>query len=321
MFRLLLPQAPPLPKVYILNEALVKATKEVKKFYLLGKNRDNNPCEASMYILAVLVQRPGIFKSPFELLELSEIESVIVTHVVYPADKFKDNKPGYAGFKAPKGYTANRMNMIFREMLLTYINRYPLIDLLGNIHSHTFIKADSMSGGDNQDSKRSMARFKRSGLNTRFKFLMSPNSNSGEDWGIYGFAYQNGNPRRLSGLEVISRNHSLFKAAIEKPCYYSSDFTQWAKQQCYALEVEFGLKLRWEQIVRGWSTLDVLNLNGKEISICFPPFFPESPIKVYYFNGKKYIALNTEGFNWKGDNEQLRNLKLTELIKIVKEKT
>ncbi len=264
-----------LPTVYFCSDAWQKATNEVQRWFDIGQRLQGQRWESAMYPLATIETSTG--KSPLELVGLDEIDKVVVTHVLWPHDKFKDYGPGRAGFKPG-------VNEHFNPMVESMIARYPRIEACAKMHSHTF-KARSLSEGDKKcHIFNAVDWYQSKGLNTMFSFLVSPN---GDNFDLHCFAPDK--KARIVRLKVrfISRGHSLIQAARLAPYYRTESGSQWCDHNKNLLKRHFPT-LRNNLPSFGWRRY-VLSINQTEYVICIPPRFPFQGLRLYavdYENGE-----------------------------------
>jgi hypothetical protein len=305
-----------LPTVYISKEAFFKAFLEVKKFYAKGLMEESKPWEAAMYPLAYLKLKGGIHKSPYEFVELNEIESVVVTQVCYPSDEYKDHSTGHAGFK--KG-----ANAYLNPMIEKLIKKYPLLDIFCKMHSHP-LGGRCLSTGDlNFSIHNSYNWFQKKGLNTMFSFIISSDEKNWErlsGWEISVFGLNNERLIVELPLKIISSRNNLVKEAKSKPFYNYPNGQLWSKivyQRLINEDYKFGV----EEIRRGWIKY-TFTFDDKRVLIIFPPCFPQQIIRVFikpslYDKTIKIFDLDRRTV-WSRSGNDLNKYDLNKLIKKIR---
>ncbi|PLX24608.1 hypothetical protein C0580_04905 [Candidatus Parcubacteria bacterium] len=290
-----------LPTVYFCSDAWRKATNEVQRWFDIGMEREGKRFECAMYPLAALETRSS--KSPLEMVGLDDIDKVVVTHVLWPHDRFKDYGPGHAGFNPG-------VNEHFNPMVEAMIRRYPQIEACAKMHSHTF-KARSLSEGDKKcHIFNSVDWYRSKGLDTMFSFLISPN---GKDFDLHCFAPDKKARIVRVKIRFVSRGHSLIKAARSAPYYRTKSGAQWCNHNKELLKGHFPV-LRNNLPSFGWRRY-VVKIGPSEYVICIPPRFPYQDLRLYavdYQNGEfVYPVLDLP--TWWPDSEKLADYNLLQL--------
>lgn len=262
------------PKVFICADARDKAFREANKFYKLGKEKGKAAWEAAMYPLAHLVLREGVYKSPLDVIELTEIERIVITHVFYPLDEHKDYSAHSAKFKNPE-----KANNYLNNVLGYYIDEYPLLDVFCKQHSHPGFGMGFLSSGDlNHSIFNAYNWYRRKGLNTMISIVMTPDI-KGETWKYHCFGLRDDGRHKKLDVEIISKSHRYVKEAKEKPYYCFNEGAVWCDNSKVSL-VNAGYKVSRNILRRGWKRY-TLKIGGEKIVICIPPFFPSQTVKVY----------------------------------------
>ncbi|MCK4539770.1 hypothetical protein KAU09_01290 [Candidatus Parcubacteria bacterium] len=304
--------------VYICRDAVQKAIHEANKYYAIGKRKTGFPWEAAMYPLAHLVLKPGIHKSPLDFVELADIERIVVTHVFYPLDKFKDYSSHKAVFKKNAG-ASDYLNQVLSE----YISRYPFLDVFCKQHSHPWSCSGWLSQGDLVHSVFNAYDWHRKkGLNTMFSFVMAPTFMQ-NTWKFNCFALRDNGKHVKLFVEIISRNHSYVREAKLMPYYKTNDGKKWCDQTKKKL-ITKRFQVSRNVLRRGWRRYTVKFDDNKYV-ICIPPFFPDQIVKIYKVvindlsNPYHEIKLPNDSL-WNRLGQSYKSYDIIKLINAIKER-
>lgn len=265
-----------LPKVFFSEQAFLKVVLEMQKFYKKGLELSGSAWEAVAYPLAFLKTRKSI--SPFEMISLRDIDKVIVSHVFYPDDEYKNYSSARANFLP--GVNENMEKKISPILL-----KYPLLDFCCKLHSHPSGRA-SLSGGDKKFSiLNSLNDYQERGLNTILSFVMTSKKYLWQEensWKISAFALDNNRENIFLETEIIPHDSAIIQESREMPFYKLERNFLWmkkcldffAKNQTYQVEIC--------ELYRAWISW-CFYLPDSELHICFSPNFPDSDIRVIAF--------------------------------------
>ena len=298
-----------IPHVFVAQKAFNRATREAEKFYQLGKKQSKSPWEAAMYPLAALKLRGGLCKSPLEYIELSETEVVIVTHVLYPSDEYKDYSSGHAGFE-------EGANDYLNPIIDRCIQRYPLIDAFCKMHSHTSKGGSYLSTGDlNCSVFNSYNWFREKGLNTMFSFVLNPSKDS---WQVTCFGLNEQGKNVVVPVETIPDSDILVKEAKSLPYYMTRDGAVWCDHNKEELKAQ-GYRVARNILRRGWRRYSIFA--QKTYVICLPPLFPRQIVKVFQVvndpeNPFQEIRL-PQGIRWSIPSNKFKGYSLVDLVELI----
>lgn len=274
-----------LPIVFFNYLTFVKIVIEMQKFYRIGLINDNRPWEAVSYPLAFIKTKQNI--SPFEMISLFDIESVIISHALFPDDEFKNYSPSRASFD--KGVNENMLEKVSPLLL-----KYPKLDFCCKLHSHPN-GTKFLSKKDKDMTLLALSQQKETGLNTNFHFIMTCEKESWQDinsWQIHAYAINQNRDFLPLSIEFIYQNNLLLKEALNPPFYKSKLNYFWLNKFVSFVNNETDYKAEICELYRGWASWCIY-FNNHEIHICFPPDFPSnSEIKIIYF-GKETEVLNS----------------------------
>lgn len=308
---------PAVPTVLWCQTAWLKACAETKKFFALGlTHKTKAPWEAALTGLAYLRLLPGVYKSPLELVELEDIQHIILTHVFFPDDRFKDYSSGSAKYKT--GVNAN-INAILSPVLA----RHPLLTVCFKIHSHP-LGGDSLSPTDICTIFKSYAWFRNKGLNTVFTGLMSSNWQNWPQpagWQINCFALNAWGINISLPVRFVSRQHAFIRESRQLPYYLTALGRAWDQHNRHWLQnnhFDFSINV----LSRGWRRY-TLNLPRGKFVVCLPPFFPWQTARILrvvrnYLEPFRLISLPRQ-LIWQRPGNNLKDYQLSELIAAVAE--
>lgn len=297
-----------LPEVFISQTAALKAFREAGKFFELGKSLNQGPFEAAMYPLAYLLLKEASHKSPLEFIELKEIQRIVVTHILYPLDKFKNYSPGHAEFKP--GATA-----YLNPLIEKHIARYPLLDAFSKMHSHPKGFAYLSQGDLTHSVFNAYDWFRQKGLNTMLSFILT--SVNGKDWNISCFGLNHLAINVRLPVTIIPRSHAFVKEALSLPYYQTEAGSNWCDRTKASL-IQAGYQVSRNILNRGWRRYTIA-INREKFVFCLPPFFPRQTIKVFRITNDcnhpfEEIVLAPEML-WLKSSNQFTNLDLLTLVK------
>lgn len=292
------------PVVFVCQDAADKASREATEYYRRGLKRGKMPWEAAMYPLAFLKTR--VHKSPLDLLSLSEIEYIVITHVLYPPDRFKNHGPNHAGF-------LEGANDYLNPAIDGYFRRYPLLEACCKMHSHP-MGGNSLSSGDLRDNVfNAYSWFRNKGLNTMFSFILTPQVGK---WRFNAYGLTDWATQAKLEVRFISRNHSLARTAFAQPYWQTPAGAAWCDEN-KALLKQDGYSVTRYHLRRGWRRYAV-TAQGRTWLICLPPNFPQETVKVYAVSTSNQILwspLELAGpRDWIEPQGSFQNLKLTDLF-------
>ena len=263
-----------IPEIFFCKDAFLKVSKEVQKWFKIGIQKQNVRWESAMCPLGTVETR--VNKSPLEILELHEIKKVIITHVFYPPDRFKDFSSGHAKFKPGT-------DTYFNPIIEKWIEKYPLLELFCKLHSHT-VNGGGLSEGDlNGHIFNSVDWFRSKGLNTIFSFLVTPNK---ESLNIQCFAPDRNAKIVKVPIRFVSRNHPLIRSALSQPYYYTQSGSKWCDNNKKMLKEKYFV-VRKNLKSFGWRRY-IVKVNHTEYVFCLSPQFPQINLRLYkveYQNG------------------------------------
>lgn len=258
-----------LPHVFICQSATDKICYEAERWYQKGITTNKHPWEAAMYPLAYFQLRPGIHKSPLELVNLSEIDFIVITYALFPIDRFKDYGPSHARFKPGAN---DHLNPIIND----YINRYPRLDTFCKMHSHP-CGGRRLSPGDLYHNILNSYPWMRSkGLNTMFSIVLTPTETY---WYFNCYGLNNFALNVKLECSFVSKNHSLVKVAKQRPYYQTEIGSQWCDHNKGELK-KANYQITRNTLNHGWRRYTI-HLQQNVVVVAIPPDFPLKPVKVY----------------------------------------
>ncbi|MFC1622373.1 hypothetical protein ACFL1Y_00035 [Patescibacteria group bacterium] len=297
------------PEIFFCKDAFLKVCKEVEKWFNIGMNKQKIRWESAMYPLGTIETR--VNKSPLEILELHEIKRVIITHVFFPPDRFKNFSSGYAKFKPGT-------DTYFNPIIENWIEKYPLLELFCKLHSHT-VNGSGLSEGDlNGHIFNSVDWFRSKGLNTIFSFLVTPKNKS---LNIQCFAPDKDAKIVKVPINFISHSHPLIKSALSKPYYETQKGSVWCDKNKSLLKEGFSV-VRNNLKLFGWKQY-IIKINQTEYIFCLSPQFPQVGLKLYkveHQNGK-FIFKPSNLPKWWPKSNVLSDYNLVDLANWLKERS
>lgn len=266
--------------VYFCRSAFRDACTEMTKWYRIGMGKKGKPFEAVAFPLSHIILKSGSEKNPAETLDIKDVESFIITHVVIPPDEIKNYSPYRANFKK-RGKDTEKFSQLFAERKTDpLVRRYPLLGIFSRIHSHPFGKMNVNSEGDLKTCLRDEIETRNKGLLFSVSFIMTPKriDRGNPSWNISGYAVNGGQQEQVE-IKFISEKDLLIKAAKQQPYYKKSEGVIWES------EIESYLTSNTERfeknrLSRGWTSFWIRNV-GRELILLVPPFFPKDALRAY----------------------------------------
>jgi len=268
-----------LPSVFIDEPTWKKISKEVSYWANLGKKQGKGPLESVFYPLAAIKLRGYPFRTPFDLIELSDVEYFVVGDVFLPPREFVDYSTASAQFRAPNGNVA-AMQRIFNEGVSAINQRYPQLLFFGPGHSHPFsVERTSPSQTDIEHHIRPYRRKNEELLGCRFSLaLIIVRDRSRRGWQACAFAMNGDEHLRFLGIaEVLPWFHRKINCARAAPFYRTRKGRVWEARQKALLRDQLIEHERWPG---GWTSFLIRKDEEKAKLVMLPPRFPrESPLE------------------------------------------
>lgn len=292
------------PKVYFSVNALRNITAEVSRWYQKGIEKRGKPFEAVGFPLSYVKLQQDLVKSPVEIVETRDIDSLIVTHIAIPHDRVKNYSEGRANFRK-RGVDIEEYGQIFFEKRIQpIIRKYPLLEIVSRLHSHPLSGGIFHSIGDKFTFQRDEIAAYSKGMGVSFSFIMTPKKTTREElkWDLICFLINGEKKEKKLEIEIVGNNHPLISEAKQPP-YHLRDNGRLFEAEIKAIGNRF-LAFREENFSRGWKSFWFKNLEG-EIIFLLPPFFPEKKPKIYISEtGKNFkeVYIAKSQYNFCGPN-------------------
>lgn len=303
-------------QVYYTKWAYRISCGEAQKHFDIGISKEGRPHEAAMYPLSFVTLKPGVNKSPIELVSLDEILNVVVADIALVPDRYKAFSSHHCAFNAGDE-CEGEMNRVMNDSILDRISLHPCLDVIGKQHSHPFPGKAFLSAGDlNHSILNSSNMYRAAGFNTMFSHVMTRSSEG--VWTVNNFAlWRLGINKKLPEAIVIGDNHSLAREAKSLPYYLTDEGRGWCDSNKSLLKQE-GFNPRRDVMRRGWRRYFLVHLGTPWLLITIPPFFPSQLVVVYKVSQSRK-EMDTKKLSvpypWNSSSEDLSAFSLSELAK------
>jgi hypothetical protein len=268
-----------LPSVLIGQQAWEKICAEVSYWANKGKREGRGPLESVFYPLAAVKLQEYPFRTPFDLIELSDVKQFIIGDVFLPPREFVDYSSCSAQFRAREG-DEERMQKAFSDGVSEINRLFPQLLFLGPGHSHPFAIDDTFpSRTDVEHHIRPYRRKNEELLGFNFSLaLIIVQDSSRRGWQACAFAMDKEEQLRYLGLaQVLPKRHRKINCARAKPFYRTRRGRIWEARQKAQLRDRLIEHERWPG---GWTSFLIKHDQQEATLVMVPPRFPrESPLE------------------------------------------
>lgn len=259
--------------VYIALSAWYTILKEIRFFAEQG-NR-----EAIIYPLFGFIRSANCMKAPWEMLELEDIESFLVTHAHAPLRKFCAHTSYRAQFNLVCEKDEEEFNQDIEAWSKPICSKYPTLEI-GNVHSHPFVRGWAWpSSGRNMDYARIYRlweHLKKRKLNCPLEIILC---RAKFDFGrFFGYSKWDAccfsfdgrqNIVPLGKAHIIGDNDWRIKRILTIPYWKTEEGLKWEQQLREQIPVE-----SVDRFDFGWSAMPIRINADRYLLIHLPPQFP-----------------------------------------------
>lgn len=267
-----------LPKVIIEPTVWKNITAEVAKWAIRGKNLGASPLECVFYPLTAISLRKERPLTPFDTINLIDVEQFSVGSVFIPPEKYA-NYTSYSASFSCQNETENTMQEVFTKAIEQEIKLQPQLYFLCPGHSHPFaIGTTSPSSTDIEHHMRPYKRKNEELLGFRFSLaLIIVQEPSQKDivlqsiynqyaWRACCFALDENEKVQNLGFAEIANNNQYFT-----PFYQSRQGNTWESLQKAFLADRLIEHERWPG---GWTSFLIKDNPENATLVMLPPKFP-----------------------------------------------
>jgi hypothetical protein len=282
-----------LASVLIDEPTWIRICSEVSHWADIGLKEKKRPLESVFYPLTAIRLRNDRKLTPFDMVELSDVEEFVICDVFLPPREFADYGSHSAQFRALDG-DEQGMQRIFTEGVGAINTRHPQLLFLGPGHSHPFSQGwTNPSGTDIEHHIRPYRRKNEDLLGCRFSLaLILVRDRSGRGWQACAFAMDgHGYIRGLGIAKIVSADHRAITTARSTPFYRTRRGRIWETKQRALLR---GRLIEHERWPGGWTSFLVRQDEETASLVMLPPRFPRQPPLVQKISLKEKRAGNVE---------------------------
>lgn len=258
-------------QVYITQSAWCTILEEVK-FFATQENR-----EAIVYPMFGFIRSSDCMKAPWEMLELYDLESFVVTHAHAPLRKFCE----HTNIRAKFNLATDADKLEFNEDIIHWskpLNEmYPTLEI-GNVHSHPFARGWTYpsSGNDQMDYPRIYKLWQHMCgrmVNSSLEIILCRAIFSRNKWKACCFSFDEKQKIvSLGKAHIISDDDPQVKKVLALPYWKTNEGARWEKmQQDQVPEIQ-----AFDRYFFGWSTVRMKFLEQSlHLFVHLPPQFPK----------------------------------------------
>jgi hypothetical protein len=276
--------------IYITRSAWQKAVAEVE-FYA---NDPKGSKEAAMHAMFGFKRKDCSWKMPWEILDLSDIQYYLITHVWVPPRKYTKHKATSVNFVFKNEFELEDFKIQFNLWKNPLASRYPALDI-GYIHSHQFATGFTMPSGLNVKGKTDYSRvypfwqqMRNRGLDAVPEVIFCKSRKKDSDWEACSYIFDSENKFKYQGyIEIIPDDDPKVDEILCRS--YSSlpggSLWRWRQNTQLSDCIEHG-KYNF-----GWQGFQIRYLENNILYVLLPPNFPNC-------NSVLYKTFNEKGNYW-----------------------
>ncbi len=271
------------PIVKISWQAWKEISQEVNKWAKQGKE----PLECVFYPLTEVIFAKNKALTPFDTIDLKDVEEFIIRSVFIPPDKYTNYSSYAASFIAPSE-DSTKMQTVFAEGIDAKLRSFPQLYFLGPGHSHPFsVDSTSPSLTDINYHMRPYRLKNENLLGFRFSLaliVVQTSDNVLEElkfefsfeqleylkWQACSFVLDENQKLQDLGIAKVISNKKL----LTKPFYYSTKGNAWENQQKLSLGNRLIEHQRWPG---AWTSFLIKQSLELAMLVMLPPRFPIQP--------------------------------------------
>ncbi|MEW6731965.1 MAG: hypothetical protein AB1489_11620 [Acidobacteriota bacterium] len=270
-----------LPSVLIDAQVWATISAEVSYWSQRGQRTIGSPLEAVFYPLAAVNLRTECVRTPFDPIELRDIDHFTIGGVYLPPREFADYTSCSAKFRAHACIgNEQTMEQIFNEGVAAINRRYPQLLFLGPGHSHPF--AVARTSPSTIDINHHILPYHRKNAELLGYFfslaLIVVQDTTRRGWQVCAFATDSEQRVRELGIaRVVASDHIAIKHARATPYYRTRRGKVWELLQKAQLRDQLIEHERWPG---GWTSFLIKRDAETATLVMIPPRFPrQSPLQ------------------------------------------
>ncbi len=262
--------------------------------------------EAIVYPLFGFLRASQCIKSPWEPINLTDIDTFVVTHAFAPPREYCNHSQVRAGLQFPSPEVEERYENALQAWARQYTSQYPTLEI-GNIHSHPFATGCTTPSGIGGDYTRIYSLWQHMmtrGVNTALEIIVCRSKKTSQvHWIACCFGFDNGQKVvSLGAATIVSDSDSRVRKVLSRPFRELAQGPLWENAQRQNVPQLHTFR----RASNGWIAIGAEVEGNRQLAVYLPPSFPNAPHVLYQtydsaerrWSSMKLWRLQGKGFDY-----------------------